>query len=146
MKNRAELDEMDIARDWMIRQDERRPRVPERVLWLRFLGLTVLGLALIALSGCSVLADKRTVAACQVADGVSTKVAMDRGAQEKNPLLEGMEGNQILALKVAIGAFLYWIMPEVKDMSKTEKAVYATVSVIGCGAAINNAGVAARAK
>ena len=67
MRNRAQLDEMNVARDWLIRQDER-------------------------------------------------------------------------------AGLLYWLMPEVKDMSQTEKALYATVSVIGCGAAINNAGVAAGAK
>ena len=30
MRNRAQLDEMDIARDWLIRQDGRRPQIGHR--------------------------------------------------------------------------------------------------------------------
>ena len=46
MRNVAQLDEMDIARDWLIRQGERR--ILERRLWARFIVLLAIVGSLIA--------------------------------------------------------------------------------------------------
>lgn len=102
--------------------------------------LILLGL-LIATSGCAVLADKRTVAGCQLADGYSTKRALDAGATEANPLLSGASGNAIMGFKALLAAVLYYVMPDTKDMGKGEKFLYSTLSVVTCGAAINNVNV-----
>lgn len=92
-------------------------------------------------SGCAVLADKRTAAACQVADGVTTKQALDRGAVEANPVLGGMSGNRILNLKILFAALLLYVLPERETASGFERFAIGTLSVVGCGAAIHNHGV-----
>lgn len=90
------------------------------------------------LQGCTALADKRTVAGCQLADGYTTKRALDRGATEANPILSDMSGNQIMGLKALFAALLLWVMPETEDMDKGELFLYSALSVIGCGAAVHN--------
>ena len=100
-----------------------------------------IALVLLLLSGCTVLADKRTVAGCQLADGYTTKRALDAGATEANPILSGMSGNGIMALKSVFAALLYYVMPETKDMDNGETFLYSALSVIGCGAAAHNANV-----
>ena len=97
-----------------------------------------IALVLLILSGCTVLADKRMVAGCQLADGYSTKLALDVGAMETNPLLKNASGNAIFAFKALFAAVLYYVIPDTKDMDKGEKFLYSTLSVVGCGAAINN--------
>ena len=95
-------------------------------------------LLLIATAGCSVLADKRTVAGCQLADGYTTKRALDRGAVEANPILSGASGDSIMVLKAAFAALLLYVMPETENMDKGEKFLYSALTVIGCGAAAHN--------
>ena len=95
-------------------------------------------LLLIATAGCSVLADKRTVAGCQLADGYTTKRALDRGAVEANPILSGASGDAIMAIKALFAAVLLWAMPGTEDMDKGEKFLYGALSVVGCGAALHN--------
>ena len=97
-----------------------------------------IALVLLLLSGCSVLADKRMVAGCQLADGYTSKRAMDRGATEANPLLNGISGSQIMGIKAIFAALLLYVMPETEDMDKGEKFLYSALSVIGCGAAAHN--------
>ena len=97
-----------------------------------------IALVLLILSGCTVLADKRAVAGCQLADGYTTKRALDRGATEANPMLSDMSGGTIMGIKALFAAFLLYVMPETEDMDKGEKFLYSTLSVVGCGAAINN--------
>ena len=96
---------------------------------------------LLLTSGCTILADKRTVAGCQLADGYTTKRALDAGATEANPMLKDMSGNTIMGIKALFAALLYYVMPETKDMDKGEKFLYSALSVIGCGAAVNNVNV-----
>ena len=96
---------------------------------------------LLLTSGCSVLADKRTVAGCQLADGYTTKRALDAGATEANPILSDMSGSQIMGIKALFAALLLYVMPETKDMDNGETFLYSALSVIGCGAAAHNANV-----
>ena len=101
--------------------------------------LTLVALiSLQGITGCAVLADKRVVAGCQLADGYTTKQALDRGAVEANPILGNMGGRQIITLKAVIAALLLWVMPETKDMGKGDKFLYSALSVLGCGAAMHN--------
>ena len=95
-------------------------------------------LTVFLLQGCAVLADKRVVAGCQLADGYTTKQALDRGAVEANPILGNMGGRQIMTLKAVIAALLLWVMPETKDMSNGDRFLYSALSVLGCGAAMHN--------
>src|SRR3990167_8543918 len=97
--------------------------------------------AVFAIQGCAVLADKRVVAGCQLADGYTTKQALDRGAVEANPMLGNMGGRQIITLKAVIAALLLWVMPETKDMGKGDRFLYSALSVLGCGAAMHNSRV-----
>ena len=93
---------------------------------------------LLLLQGCAVLADKRVAAGCQLADGITTKQALDRGAVEGNPLLGSMSGSQILTLKVFISGLILWAFPDYESMSDTQKVAVGALSIVGCGAAINN--------
>lgn len=96
-------------------------------------------LALLLLTnGCAVLADKRAVAGCQLADGYTTKRALDRGAVESNPIFGGASGEQIMAIKALFAAALLWWMPDTKDMDGFDKFLYSTLTVVGCGAAAHN--------
>jgi len=94
--------------------------------------------AVFAIQGCAILADKRAVAGCQLADGYTSKQALDRGAVEANPILGNMGGRQIMTLKAVIAALLLWVMPETKDMSNGDRFLYSALSVLGCGAAMHN--------
>ena len=96
---------------------------------------------LLLLQGCAVLADKRVAAGCQVADGFTTKQALDRGAVEANPFLKNMDGNQIVTLKVLIAGLILWAFPRYEEMSDTQKVMTGALSIVGCGAAIHNNGV-----
>ena len=98
-------------------------------------------LLVLLLQGCAVLADKRVAAGCQLADGITTKQALDRGAVEGNPLLGSMSGSQILTLKVFIAGLIMWAFPDYERMSDTEKVAVGALSVIGCGAAMHNSQV-----
>ena len=97
-----------------------------------------IALVLLLLSGCTILADKRTVAGCQLADGYTTKRALDRGAEEANPLFNNASGEAIMAFKALFAAVLYYVMPETKDMDRGEKFLYSALTVVGCGAAMHN--------
>lgn len=95
---------------------------------------------LLSLSGCAVLGSKEAAVACQIADGITTKVGMSKGAVETNALLKGLGGSGILAFKIglAVLAWLYW--DEFTDHGKDEAAVgaVAVANVITCGAAASN--------
>jgi hypothetical protein len=100
--------------------------------------LTVALLAVWLMPGCAVLADRRTVAACKMADSVTTYDALNHGAVETNPFLSDAKP----AAHLAIGALFAWlfmkILPEYKDMTKGERMIAGAGSVLFCGAAINN--------
>jgi len=94
--------------------------------------LIALLLVLALASGCAVLADKRTAAACQIADGATTYYALTHGAVEANPLLSGFSPGAILFLKLGLA---YWIYTHFRDYdvsSSGEKATIGALTAIGC--------------
>ena len=95
-------------------------------------------LLVLLLQGCAVLADRRVAAGCQLADGVTTKQALDRGAVEGNPFFDSMSGSQIFTLKVFIASLILWAFPDYERMSDTQKVAAGALSIIGCGAAVHN--------
>ena len=103
--------------------------------------IVISALLIFGINGCAVIADKRMTAGCQLADGITTKQALDRGAVETNPFLKNMDGNQILTLKVLVAGLILWAFPSYEQMSDTQKFAAGALSVIGCGAAIHNNGV-----
>ena len=89
-------------------------------------------IVVLALNGCAVLADKRTAAACQIADGATTYYALTHGAVEANPLLSGFSPGAILFLKLGLA---YWIYTHFRDYdvsSSGEKATIGALTAIGC--------------
>jgi hypothetical protein len=98
-------------------------------------------LLVLLLQGCAVLADRRVAAGCQLADGYTTKQALDRGAIETNPLFKSMDGDQILTLKVLIAGLILWAFPDYEKMSGTQKVAAGALSIVGCGAAVHNSSV-----
>jgi hypothetical protein len=94
-----------------------------------------------SLVGCAVLSDKRTAAGCQLADGITTYDALARGAREINPFFESMSGTQILVVKAIISGLIMTFFPEYEEMSEMQKTAAGALSIVGCGAAINNYGV-----
>ena len=108
-----------------------------------FSGRTWLVLFLLAVcvglsTGCAATASKYTVATCQLADGYTTKRALDRGAMEANPFLSDFHGSQIMGLKIIFAALALWLMPDTKDMNKGEKFLYTSLNVVTCGVAMHN--------
>lgn len=98
-------------------------------------------LLVLLLQGCAVIGDKRVAAGCQLADGFTTRAALDRGAVETNPFLKSMDGGQILTLKVIIAGLILWAFPDYEQMSDTQKVAASALSIVGCGAAVHNHGV-----
>lgn len=91
------------------------------------------------LSGCSVLGDRRVAAGCQVADGVTTAVALKKGATELNPLFANASPGVILAVKLA---FAYWLWTHFdRPTSDGEKVALGAVTLVGCVPALNNVSV-----
>ena len=93
-------------------------------------------LAALLLSGCAVLGDRRTVAGCQVADGVTTYVAMKKGAVELNGLFGSLSGTQILVFKLLLAWFVYHALPE--KPTEGDKFAMGVGSALGCIPALNN--------
>lgn len=99
------------------------------------------GILAALVSGCAVVGDKRVAAGCQLADGITTKQALARGAVEQNPFFQNASGNSILAVKVVIAGLLLWLMPPYEDMSDNQKLIAGALTITGCAAAVNNHGV-----
>lgn len=81
---------------------------------------------------------------CHAVDGLTTAIAVGKGAVEANPLMAPIVGAVgpwgFFALKVALG---YWIYTKMKDID-TDPATQASIGVhnlLICGAAIHNVGV-----
>lgn len=108
-------------------------------LWARFWILLAIAMLLIALSGCAVISDRRTVAGCQVADGVTTYVAMKKGAVELNGLFHGWSGSQILAFKLLLAYIVYKSLPE--KPTDGERFAMTIASGMGCIPAASNINV-----
>lgn len=94
---------------------------------------------LLLLSGCAVISDRRTVAGCQVADGVTTYAAMKKGAVELNGILAGLTGTQILMLKLLIAYVVYTALPE--NPADGDRFAMTLASGMGCIPAANNISV-----
>lgn len=94
---------------------------------------------LLLLSGCAIVSDHRTVAGCQVADGVTTYAALKKGAVEVNGLFSGLSGTQILAVKLLLAWFVYKALPE--KPTDGERVAMTLASGMGCVPAVSNINV-----
>ena len=108
-------------------------------LYARFWLLLAIAMLLIWLSGCAIVSDRRTVAGCQVADGVTTYVALKKGAVELNGLFAGLSGSQILAIKLALAWIVYKALPE--KPTDGDRFAMTIASGMGCIPALNNVSV-----
>lgn len=97
---------------------------------------------LASLTGCAVLSDRRVVAGCQVADGLTTYYALKHGAVESNSLLSGASPGAILVLKLAF-AYVVWKVfdPADRKQEPVDKFAAGAISVLGCVPAANNINV-----
>ena len=91
-----------------------------------------------ALSGCSILGDRRVAAGCQVADGITTYVALKKGAVEANPFLNGVSPGTILLIKLLFAWVIWQAFPEEPKKGSLDEWALGAVSVMGCVPAINN--------
>ena len=108
-------------------------------LWIRFVLLLAIAMLLIATVGCAAISDRRTVAGCQVADGLTTYVALKKGAVELNGIFAGLSGSQILALKLALAWIVYKVRPE--KPTDGERFAMTFASGMGCIPALSNVNV-----
>ena len=96
----------------------------------------------ITLTGCAttlnVLGDRRTAAACQVADGATTYYALTHGAVESNSILAGLGAPGILAFKLIMAFVIYKLLPPPDKATKGDKVLTAGVTLFGCVPAVNN--------
>ena len=95
--------------------------------------------AVVSVTGCAIISDRRTVAGCQVADGVTTYVALKKGAVELNGILASWSPTQILALKLLLALLVYHVLPE--KPTDGERFAMTLASGMGCIPAISNIGV-----
>ena len=94
---------------------------------------------LLILSGCAIVSDRRTVAGCQVADGVTTYVALKKGAVELNTLFGSLSGSQILMIKLLMAWIVYKVLPE--KPTDGDRFAMTIASGMGCIPALNNVSV-----
>ena len=94
---------------------------------------------LLILSGCAIVSDHRTVAGCQVADGVTTYVALKKGAVELNTLFGSLSGSQILAIKLLMAWIVYKVLPE--EPTDGDRFAMTIASGMGCVPALSNINV-----
>ena len=94
------------------------------------------------LLGCSTLASKEAVVGCQAADAGTTLYALDAGARELNPIVGTMLATLgptgFVLAKAGVTLFLLNVH------STVPMGIMAVANGITCGAAANNARVAAR--
>jgi Domain of unknown function (DUF5658) len=107
--------------------------VDHRAMKLPLLALCAL------LTGCATLASKDTVAACQAADVVTTKMGLSHGAIEANPISRNLLAYGWLPL-IVTKATLTLILR--RDDVPDEARIAA--NVITCGAVANNLKVIAK--
>jgi len=91
-------------------------------------------------SGCATLASNKVAAGCQLADGITTYVALSKGAVEANGLLAGLGAPGILLLKIGLAYLVYKALPE-EPKTGMEKFVGGATTALGCIPAINNLSV-----
>lgn len=86
-------------------------------------------------SGCTILASKDAAAGCQIADVASTHYALhhNTNASEQNtipvPALD--------IIKLALAAYIKWGVSD-EEWNAAHPAVRSFITIIGCGAAVNN--------
>jgi len=90
----------------------------------------------LSLQGCAVLSSKEMVVGCQVADVVTTKIALSHGAVEANPIVAGVFNHAGWPAFILIKVIVTLVLLEIRE---DNKEVVAAANVITCGAAINNA-------
>ena len=89
------------------------------------------------------LAAPETALLCQTADAVTTTIALERGAVEKNPIMGkiitkfGYFG--MFAVKAAI---VYYAFHHFNKTSETERVIMAGLNGVTCAVAANNAALA----
>ncbi len=101
---------------------------------------TILAL-LFLLPGCAVLSDRRTVAGCQVADGVTTYIALKKGAVELNSIFSNWSPQGILLFKLFLAYTVYKALPDAERATGSDKFAMGIASAVGCIPAVSNIGV-----
>lgn len=95
--------------------------------------------AILSVTGCAIVSDRRTVAGCQVADGVTTYVALKKGAVELNGLFHSWSPAGILLFKLALAYVVYKVLPE--QPTDGERFAMTLASGMGCVPALSNINV-----
>jgi hypothetical protein len=90
-------------------------------------------------SGCTTLASKPMVVACQAADAATTIEGLDRGAREVNPIVAAIIGAGGIAAFIAIKAGVTLMILHYHTEIST--GVLAAADVVTCGVAAHNARV-----
>ena len=104
---------------------------------------------ILALTGCQSAPIKAVSSAelaglCHAADGLTTALAISKGAVEANPLMAPIVSAVgpwgFLALKLALG---YWVYTKFKEMEldKSTQVAIGIHNLVICGAAVHNIGV-----
>ena len=92
-----------------------------------------------AVSGCTTLASKPVVVACQAADTYTTVQGLERGAREVNPIVAGIIAAggiaAFVATKIGVTLLILHYHAEIST------GVLATANVLTCGVAAHNASV-----
>lgn len=94
----------------------------------------------IALSGCATLSKPEVFTACKLADIVTTKQALGRGAIEANPIMDAIGFNGFALLSLALIWWVWEIHEEAgeEELPVESQAALTGLSVVTCAAAFNN--------
>lgn len=125
----------------------RPTRTSTRGRW--FLAVAVLVAVVALTSGCQSVPMRAVTSAesaglCHAADGLTTAIAISKGAVEANPLMapfvSALGPWGFFAAKVALG---YWIYTKLKDSDTdpTVRGIIGAHNLVICGAAVHNVGV-----
>ena len=97
-------------------------------------------LVIVLLTGCQsapIKGGAELAGMCHVADGLTTAIAISKGAVEANPLMAPIVSAVgpwgFLALKLALG---YWVYTKFKEMD--EPVAIGIHNLVICGAAVHN--------
>lgn len=86
----------------------------------------------LSLCGCAVTGSREVFTLCKIADVVTTKQALSRGAVEANPLMKAIGFNGYVALSAVL---IYLVWQYEKEIGPEALTV---VNGITCGAAVHN--------
>jgi hypothetical protein len=92
------------------------------------------------LGGCAAMASKEAFVGCQAADTVTTLHALDLGAREANPVVEGLLEKfgppGFIAVKIAVTLLFLQVYPDIGSN------LVIALNAVTCGVAARNAYIA----